>query len=138
MDKFSVQLTLFLVDAMRMISIQFFKQFFVSTCADNENWRIAAGGIGGLGIVIVIYRIVRKLRGMNKPNPQVEEENRPILPDQENVNSFPSTSELSELTLGRASSLGRNSTGSSTNNDIKGIKEDPSDSKNKSNAKGRR
>lgn len=91
-----------------------------------------------MGIVIVIYRIVRKLRGMNKPNPQVEEENRPILPDQENVNSFPSTSELSELTLGRASSLGRNSTGSSTNNDIKGIKEDPSDSKNKSNAKGRR
>ena len=63
---------------------------------------------------------------MNKPNPQVEEENRPILPDQENVNSFSSTSELSELTLGRASSLGRTSTGSSTNNDIKGIKEDPS------------
>ena len=75
---------------------------------------------------------------MNKPNPQVEEENRPILPDQENVNSFSSTSELSELTLGRASSLGRTSTGSSTNNDIKEIKEDPSDSKNKSNAKGRR
>ena len=91
-----------------------------------------------MGIVIVIYRIVRKLRGMNKPNPQVEEENRPILHDQENVNSFPSTSELSELTLGRASSLGRTSTGSSTNNDIKEIKEDPSDSKNKSNAKGRR
>ncbi|CAH3035494.1 unnamed protein product [Pocillopora meandrina] len=105
---------------------------------DNENWRIAAGGIGGLGIVIVICLIVRKLRGMNKPNPQVEEENRPILPDQENVNSFSSTSELSELTLGRASSLGRTSTGSSTNNDIKEIKEDPSDSKNKSNAKGRR
>ena len=73
---------------------------------------------------------------MNKPNPQVEEENRPILPDQENVNSFSSTSELSELTLGRASSLGRTSTGSSTNNDILATKEDPSDSKNKSSAKG--
>ena len=55
---------------------------------------------------------------MNIPNPQVEEENLPILPDQENVNSF--------------------STDSSTNNDIKGIEEDPSDSKNKSNVKGRR
>ena len=60
-----------------------------------------------MGIVIVIYRIVRKLRGMNKPNPQVEEENRPILPDQEYVNRFSSASEHSELTLGRASSLGR-------------------------------
>lgn len=56
---------------------------------DNENWRIAAGGIGGLGIVIVICLIVRKLKGMNKPNPQVEEETRPILSDQQNVNIFP-------------------------------------------------
>lgn len=56
---------------------------------DNENWLIAAG-IGGPGIVIVICLIVWKLWGMNKPNPQVEEENRPILPDQENVNRFSS------------------------------------------------
>ena len=136
MDKFSVQLTSYLVDAMRMILINFFKQFFVSTCADNESWRIAAGSIGGLSIVIVIYRIVRKLRRMNRPNPQVEEENQRILHEQGTLNSFSSTSEPNELTLRRASSSGRTSTSSSTNNDILAKKEDPSDSKNKSSAKG--
>ena len=91
----------------------------------------SAGGVIVIVIFGIVILLVRRLRRQNRPNPEVDEEHRPILDADEEVNRFSSTSEISELTLGRASSM-PSSKGSSSCSDITVPNKDPFDSKNKS------
>lgn len=83
-------------------------------------------------MVIAVVTLVKRIRRMNRPNPQEDPERRPIVRGPGNVNQFPRRNEDSESNLERSLSFG-----GSSNGDIKATKEDFSDSKNKSYAEGR-